>query len=68
MSARTPATSADGATPARRLAHDVRAALDLLRRGQREAAEAAKGQPPDISLLLVADLALVVRDLEGLGK
>ncbi len=59
--------------PTQRLADNVRAALDLLRRGQREA---AKQQPPDIQLLLVADdlavsiadLELVARDLERFAR
>ncbi len=80
MRARTPRPSAPAgapaATPAQRLAADVRRAVALLRRSQREAAEAAKGPPENVQLLLVADdlgvsiddLALVARDLEGLAK
>jgi hypothetical protein len=71
-----PAPNPATTTPAQRLAADVRAPLDLLRRGQREAADAARRQPPDIPLLLVADdlavsvadLELVARDLERLGR
>ena len=73
---RSPATNTANLPPARKLTADVRATLDLLRRGQREAADVAKGQPPDIPLLLVvndlgviaSDLALVARDLEELAK
>ena len=73
---RPPATDTANLPPARKLAADVRVALDLLRRGQREVAEVAKGPPENIGLLLVtddlgvtvADLDLVARDLERLAR
>ena len=73
---RPPATDAANPQPARRLARDVRIALDLLRQGQRAAAEAAKVPAENTSLLIVlddlavisSDLALVELDLQGLVR
>ena len=75
MSARPlPTRDAGQPSPARRrLAADVRAALEQLRRSQRAAADATKGRTDDVALLITlddlaaitADLALVDRDLHG---
>ena len=70
---RPPATDTANLPPARKLAADVRRALDLLRRGQREA---AKVPAENTSLLIVlddlavisSDLALVELDLQELVR
>jgi hypothetical protein len=79
MTAANPPTAhglAGQPSPAGKLAGEVKAALATLRQAQREAADVTKGRTENTSLLIVvddlgvivSDLELVHRDLQGLAR